>query len=85
MPVDLKLLEHLAAFDTPQSLYQDCALELDRFYQDRLEQGAPPEFADFLRQLFGVATAATTRAGTLTVPPENAATAAGPDGEGSDA
>lgn len=79
------LAYRLAAFDTPQSLYQDCALELDRFYQDRLEQSAPPEFADFLRQLFGVATAATTRAGALTVPPENAGTALGPDGEGSDA
>jgi hypothetical protein len=53
----------LTAFDTPESLYQDCALELDRFYQERLHQAAPPEFADFLRQLFMLVGASTARAG----------------------
>ncbi len=55
----------LAAYDTPESLYQECTLELDRFYQQRLDQAAPPEFSDFLSGLFGAGeatSAATIRA-----------------------
>ena len=51
----------LAALDTPESLYQECALELDRFYQERLGQAAPMEFDDFLAGLFGAAGAAPMR------------------------
>ncbi len=52
------LVFRLMAFDTPQSLYQECALELDRFYRERLNQEPPVEFADFLNRLFGSARAA---------------------------
>ena len=52
----------LLAFDTPESLYQECALELDRFYHDRLNQPVPTEFADFLRRVFESAAASATRA-----------------------
>ncbi len=51
----------LAALDTPESLYQECTLELDHFYQERVGQEAPAEFSDFLAQLFGVAGAAPMR------------------------
>jgi peptidoglycan/xylan/chitin deacetylase (PgdA/CDA1 family) len=80
------LAYRLASFDTPESLYQDCALELDRFYQERLEQAAPAEFADFLRQLFGAAMAPVPRAGALAVPTdEPPADPARPNGEGGEA
>jgi hypothetical protein len=46
------LAHRLTAFDTPESLYQECVLELDRYYQQRLNQSAPPEFHEFLAQLF---------------------------------
>jgi hypothetical protein len=46
------LAHRLTAFDTPESLYQECVLELDRYYQQRLNQSAPPEFNEFLAQLF---------------------------------
>ncbi|MBI3965512.1 MAG: hypothetical protein HY329_07745 [Chloroflexi bacterium] len=42
----------LAAFEAPETLYQETTIELDRFYQDRLKQAPPPEFDDFLGQLF---------------------------------
>jgi peptidoglycan/xylan/chitin deacetylase (PgdA/CDA1 family) len=51
----------LLAFDTAESLYQECALELDRFYHDRLSQPVPAEFADFLRQVFESAAASAAR------------------------
>jgi hypothetical protein len=67
------LAYRLTAFDAPESLYQDCALELDRFYEERLQQGAPPEFADFLRRLFEAAVPSAARIGTLAVPADDAA------------
>ncbi len=66
------LAYRLQAYDTPESLYQECALELDRFYQERLNQAAPPEFTEFLSGLFaaGDGTAAAMRAATSEhVPP----------------
>jgi hypothetical protein len=76
----------LTAFDAPESLYQDCALELDRFYEERLQQGAPPEFADFLRRLFDAAVPAAARIGTLAVPADDPAPpGATEDGEGGNA
>ena len=62
------LAYRLTGYDTPESLYQECALELDRFYQDRLSQAAPPEFGEFLARLFagdsGTASMAVMRAAT---------------------
>jgi len=58
----------LLAFDTPESLYQECALELDRFYHDRLSQPVPTEFADFLRRVFESAAASATRSSPRPVP-----------------
>ena len=55
------LAYRLVGFETPESLYQECALELDRFYQDRLSQAAPPEFAQFLEHLFESAAAPIAR------------------------
>jgi hypothetical protein len=69
----------LAAFDTPETLYQECALEVDRFYQDRLGQEAPSEFMDFLERLFGAAAAtvavAGPRAGVTNLPSDTVADA----------
>jgi hypothetical protein len=72
----------MAAFDTPETLYQECALEVERFYQDRLQQEAPPEFMDFLARLFGAAAAtvavAGPRAGVTNLPPDTVAVADAP-------
>jgi len=55
------LVYRMVSFDTPETLYQECALELDRFYRDRLNQAAPPEFADFLKRLFDTAAGPTAQ------------------------
>lgn len=65
----------LAAFERPESLYQECVLELDRFYQDRLNQPPPPEFADFLRSLFGSAAVAVAKGSSEAIAAEHAAAA----------
>lgn len=67
------LAYRLVGFDTPESLYQECALELDRFYQDRLSQAAPPEFADFLERLFESAAVPLARTGSRILPADPAA------------
>jgi hypothetical protein len=69
------LAYRLLAFDTPESLYQECALELDRFYQDRLDQAAPDEFAEFLQRLFQAAGGPGARGGPRMVLGEYAAAA----------
>jgi hypothetical protein len=56
------LAYRLTGYDTPESLYQECALELDRFYQNRLSQAAPPEFSEFLARLFDPDSRATSMA-----------------------
>ncbi len=60
------LAYRLKAYDTPESLYQECALELDRFYQERLNQSAPPEFSEFLSGLFGASDGAAVAARVAT-------------------
>ncbi len=75
----------LLSFDTPEALYQECALELDRFYHDRLSQPVPGEFAEFLRQVFEWAVA-TARSGPRLAPGEPVPMAAEPtDNGGGDA
>ncbi|HZU07442.1 MAG TPA: hypothetical protein VFB73_15875 [Chloroflexota bacterium] len=73
----------LLAYDTPDLLYQECALELERFYQERLGQPVPAEFADFLRALFESAGAPGVRGSPHPLAAEHAAAEAFPaDGEG---
>lgn len=49
------LAYRLTAFETPETLYQECTMELARFYQARLEQAPPGEFDEFLQRLFQAA------------------------------
>lgn len=49
------LAYRLTAFETPETLYQECTMELARFYQARLEQAPPGEFDEFLQHLFQAA------------------------------
>ncbi len=53
----------LATYDSPETLYQECTIELDRYYEERLKQEPPPEFADFLELLFEATTNPAAQAG----------------------
>jgi peptidoglycan/xylan/chitin deacetylase (PgdA/CDA1 family) len=60
-------------YESPETLYQECALELERFYQERLNQAPPPEFADFLRWLFDNVVTSTAQTSPRVVPTDFAA------------
>jgi peptidoglycan/xylan/chitin deacetylase (PgdA/CDA1 family) len=77
------LAYRLLAYDAPDLLYQECALELERFYRERLGQPVPLEFADFLRVLFESAAAPSVRGSPHALAAEHMAAASLPaDGEG---
>jgi hypothetical protein len=60
----------LATYDSPETLYQECAIELDGYYRERLNQAPPPEFAKFLGLLFEAVSDPVAQAGARAVSAE---------------
>ena len=63
----------LATYDSPETLYQECAIELDGYYRERLNQAPPPEFARFLELLFEAVSNPAAQAGARAVSAEQRA------------